>query len=603
MSSGRVFFFVIVFTSVFISVYAKPQKKSFEPELAVTKLAPVERKTGKPSEGVYYSLFVRAFADGNGDGIGDFKGLTKKLDYLNDGDDTTTDDLGVTGLWLLPIFESPSYHGYDVDDYYSINPEYGTMNDFETFIIECKKRGISVILDITFNHSSVYNEWFKASKNPESPYRSWYRWISDEDTDQPALGYTGPYSLKQKALGGAVWNIDLRNRGLDSHGKEMFYYYAGVFGSQMPDFNLDEKAVRKEFKKVLKFWLDKGVSGFRFDAVAHAYNANEVKPGTETISKAIDFWKEISDYVSSEKPDSYCVGEVWEPAATRAKYMGALQSNFHFDLGTLISQIINNQEANDRNNEPDNEDPSTYNGYARSLEGQYAMYAKNNPNYIDAPFLSNHDQVRSASALKNKPEKIKLAADMYILLEGVPFVYYGEEIAMKSGADDPSKRTPLVWNKPGKDRFESSWNEGGPYRNSTVYNKKTVPISEQQSNPSSILNHYKRVIRIKTAHPALFKGRLRAEGVGSAVVESYFMDCDEETAFVLHNVSSIRTEVVFLPKDAVGMSLVYAGNSGVVLLGERLSIPPMTSVVLARNNIVQEKIIGQKEISDPAVKK
>ena len=362
------------------------------------------------------------------------------------------------------------------------------MNDFETFMIECKKRGISVILDITFNHSSVYNEWFKASKNPESPYRSWYRWISDEDTDQPSLGYTGPYSLKQKALGGAVWNVDLRNRGLDY-------------------------------------------------------------------------------------------------------------------LGTLISQIINNQEENDRNNEPDNEDPSTYNGYARSLEGQYAMYAKNNPNYIDAPFLSNHDQVRSASALKNKPEKIKLAADMYILLEGVPFVYYGEEIAMKSGSDDPSKRTPLVWNKPGKDRFESSWNEGGPYRNSTVYNKKTVPISEQQSNPSSILNHYKRVIRIKTAHPALFKGRLRAEGVGSAVVESYFMDCDEETAFVLHNVSSIRTEVVLLPKDAVGMSLVYAGNSGVVLLGERLSIPPMTSVVLARNNIVQEKIIGQKEISDPAVKK
>lgn len=222
---------------------------------------------------------------------------------------------------------------------------------------------------------------------------------------------------------------------------------------------------------------------------------------------------------------------------------------------------------------------------------------------IDAPFLSNHDQVRSASALKNKPEKIKLAADMYILLEGVPFVYYGEEIAMKSGSDDPSKRTPLVWNKPGKDRLESSWNEGGPYRNSTVYNKKTVPISEQQSNPSSILNHYKRVIRIKTAHPALFKGRLRAEGVGSAVVESYFMDCDEETAFVLHNVSSIRTEVVLLPKDAVGMSLVYAGNAGVDLLGERLSIPPMTSVVLARDNIVQEKIIGQKEISDPAVKK
>lgn len=578
-------FFAFAAISVFsVAVYAKPKKQAIDPEKAITELAPVKREANKPGEGVYYSLFVRAFADGNGDGIGDFKGLTKKLDYLNDGDDTTTDDLGITGLWLLPIFESPSYHGYDVDDYYKINPEYGTMEDFEKFIAECDKRGINVILDMTCNHSSSYNSWFVESRKPESPYRTWYRWISDEDTDQPEFGYHGPYNLKQKALGSAVWNIDMLNKGTDSNGKEMFYYYAGVFSPQMPDFNMDEQAVREEFKKVFKFWLDKGVSGFRFDAAGHIYNAGEVRPGTETLSKAVDFWKEMNDYILSVKPDAYSVAEVWEPTATRAKYMAGMQSNFHFDLGTLISQIINNQETNDRKNAPDDSDTSTYNGYARSLEGEYAMYASSNPAYIDAPFLSNHDQARSAAALRNNPAKIKLAADMYILAEGLPFIYYGEEIAMKSGSKDESKRTPMVWDKPKKDKLQSRWNEDPMYAETVVYNRNTVSVKDQAKDPGSILNHYKRVVRVKTAHPALFKGRLHAVGVNNAVVESYTMTSEEETAFVLHNVSSTRTETVTLPGEADGMSLVYAANPGVSLSDGKLTIPPMTSVVLAKNN-------------------
>lgn len=581
----RRMFFAFAAISVFnVAVYAKPKKQAIDPEKAITELAPVKREANKPGEGVYYSLFVRAFADGNGDGIGDFKGLAKKLDYLNDGDDTTTDDLGITGLWLLPIFESPSYHGYDVDDYYKINPEYGTMEDFEKFIAECDKRGINVILDMTCNHSSSYNSWFVESRKPESPYRTWYRWISDEDTDQPEFGYHGPYNLKQKALGSAVWNIDMLNKGTDSNGKEMFYYYAGVFSPQMPDFNMDEQAVREEFKKVFKFWLDKGVSGFRFDAAGHIYNAGEVRPGTETLSKAVDFWKEMNDYILSVKPDAYSVAEVWEPTATRAKYMAGMQSNFHFDLGTLISQIINNQETNDRKNAPDDSDTSTYNGYARSLEGEYAMYASSNPAYIDAPFLSNHDQARSAAALRNNPAKIKLAADMYILAEGLPFIYYGEEIAMKSGSKDESKRTPMVWDKPKKDKLQSRWNEDPMYAETVVYNRNTVSVKDQAKDPGSILNHYKRVVRVKTAHPALFKGRLRAVGVNNAVVESYTMTSEEETAFVLHNVSSTRTETVTLPGEADGMSLVYAANPGVSLSDGKLTIPPMTSVVLAKNN-------------------
>lgn len=565
------------------SIFAKPKAaKSVNPELAITKLAPVKRTAEKPTEGVYYSLFVRSFADGNGDGIGDFKGLVKKLDYLNDGNDLTTDDLGITGIWLLPIFASQSYHGYDVDDYYSINPEYGTMEDFEVFIAECKKRGIDVIIDMTCNHSSTYCDWFKASRKPDSPYRTWYRWISDEDTSNPELGYNGPYNLKQKGLGGAIWNLDLMNKGTDSKGREMYYYYAGLFGSHMPDFNMDTQEVREEFKKVFKFWLDKGVSGFRFDAAGHIYNSAEVRPGTETITKAIAFWKEMNDYILSVKPDAYSVAEVWEPTAVRAKYMGGMQSNFHFDLGTLIASIINNQELNDIKNVAPDTDPSTYNGFARSLESQYAMYAANNPDYIDAPFLSNHDQPRSVASLRNKPEKIKLAADMYILAEGVPFIYYGEEIAMKSGSDDPSKRTPMVWNVEGKDRLTPTWINSPVYKNAGVYNKKTVSVKEQSKDPDSILNHYKRVIRVRTAHPALSRGRLKAVSCGNPVLESWVMECDTEKAFVVHNVSSKQTITVTLP-EGCDMPMVYTAKPESKIEGGKLTIPPMCSVVLAQN--------------------
>lgn len=307
----------------------------------------------------------------------------------------------------------------------------------------------------------------------------------------------------------------------------------------------------------------------------------EVEPGSETLKKAVAFWKEMNEYVLSVKPDAYSVAEVWEPTATRARYMAGMQSNFHFDLGGLITNIINNQEMNDNKGTPDDPDVSTYNGYARSLESEYALYAGNNKNYIDAPFLSNHDQPRSAAGLRNKPAKMKLAADMYILIEGIPFIYYGEEIGMKSGSDDPTKRTPMVWKPEGKDKLTPTWCNSGAYGNVTAYNKKTVPVSVQEKDPDSLLNHYKRVIRVKTAHSALYEGRLKAVPTGSAVLESYVMESDSEKAFVVHNVSTKRTETVQLP-EGCDMPLVYTANPGAEVKDGKLTIPPMTSVVLAQ---------------------
>ena len=558
-----------------------------DPSSAPDSLVPVASCVQSPREGVYYSLFVRSFADSNGDGIGDFNGITKRLDYLNDGDDTTTTDLGITGLWLLPIFPSHSYHGYDVDDYYAVNPQYGTMADFEKMIAECNKRGISVILDMTCNHSSSYIEWFEKSRDPNSEYRSWYRWITDLDFSENG----GPYARNQKGLSGNIWKMDLTAPWVDKNGKTavdktgntVMSYYAGLFSENMPDLNMDEPKVREEYKKIFKFWLDKGVAGFRFDAAGHIYKSAEVKPGDETQSKAIAFWKEMNDYIKSVKPDAYCVSEVWENTSTRARYMAGVESNFHFDLGTRIVDIINNQEINE--NDPDvveTTDKSKFNGFARSLAADYSQYKKFNPDYIDAPFLSNHDQARSASALRSKPEKMKLAADMYILAEGIPFIYYGEEIAMKSGSQDPTKRTGLVWKPDGKDKMMCTWTNDPTYGNAiNIYNKKTVSVEEQNKDPNSLLNHYKRIIRVKTSHPSLLRGRLVPVGFDDPVLESYVMETSEEKSFVVHNVSASKTITSKIP-EGCEMPVVYAANPGVKVEDGNLTIPPMTTVVMAK---------------------
>lgn len=580
------FILFIAMASLMMAAVAKPKKaKGGASDNPAATLSPVTRKAATPCEGVYYSMFVRSFADSNKDGVGDFRGIIKKLDYLNDGRDDTTSDLGITGIWLLPIFPSPSYHGYDVDDYYAVNSEYGSMEDFEELLAECKKRGISVIIDMTCNHSSNYNDWFKASKKADSPYRTWYRWVTDMDfTDNG-----GVYNRGQKGLAGNIWVPDLSTKVtgpdgeplLDKSGKQVMQYYAGLFSTAMPDFNMDTQAVRDEFKKVFKYWQDKGVSGFRFDAAGHIYNANEVAPGSPTLDAAVGFWREMNDAVRANNPQAFTVAEVWDATSTRARYMEGMISNFDFDLGKLICDIINNQEANDQAGTVDTDEKS-YNGFSRSMRVTYDMYKKYNNDYIDSPFLSNHDQPRSSAMLRNDLNKQKLAADMYILLEGTPFIYYGEEIGMHSGADDPSKRTPLIWNKGTKDKMQCSWTNNGAYGNANIYNKNTISIAEQQKDAESLLTHYKRVIRVKTAHSALFKGRLEPLGLGKPTLESYMMSCDEENAFVVHNVSSKDAVTVELPPNVKDFNLVYAAKDASTVKDGVLTIAPQSSVVLVK---------------------
>jgi glycosidase len=181
---------------------------------------------------VFYEIFVRSFYDSDCDGVGDIQGIIEKLDYLNDGDPNTSSDLGITGIWLMPINPSPSYHGYDVTDYYNINPDYGSMEDFEQLLEEAHARGIRVIIDLVVNHSSSKHPWFVDSMSPGSEYRDWYLW--------------------QDELPGINW-----------HSSENGYYYA-LFWSEMPDFNYQNPEMVAEMNAIANFWVgDVGVDGFR----------------------------------------------------------------------------------------------------------------------------------------------------------------------------------------------------------------------------------------------------------------------------------------------------------------------------------------------------
>jgi glycosidase len=424
-----------------------------------------------------------------------------------------------------------------------VQPDYGTLADFEKLVAECKKRGISVILDMTCNHSSTYTKWFQESRNPQSTYRSWYRWAVDGDTR---------YNLNQKIWGHNVWNKTANGD-----------YYSAIFDSGMPDFNLDEPAVRAEMKKIMKFWMDKGVSGFRYDAAGHVYNAAKIPTGENSLEKGVAFWKELIDYDRSVNPDAFTVGEVWEPTSTRAAYIASLYSDFHFDMGTKIIDAINAGDDGKNN-------------VANSLYGDYNRYKEANSEYVDAPFLSNHDQNRSAGLLRLDSSKIKLAAGMYILAEGVPFIYYGEEIGMNGGTNDPARRSPFLWNAPGKDKMQCTWEDSLV----KTYNRKAIPEAKQRTDENSILSYYRRLIRVKTEHPALYKGRMKPSFTGTSCISSWFMECPEEKAFVVHNLSN-ESVTVSLPSECEGMELVFAPNGTMVSKGQ-LTITPLASVVLSK---------------------
>lgn len=478
--------------------------------------------------GVFYEIFVRSFVDSNNDGIGDFKGLASRLDYLNDNNPATNTDLGINGIYLMPVNVSPSYHKYDVTDYYNIDPEYGTMDDFKTFLAEAHKRGIKVIMDLVVNHTSSQNPWFKeSSKSLDNPFRDYYTWAKEGQKGYNIKG-TSPWGSKAwHALGGN--------------------YYYGIFWDQMPDLNYDNPKVREEIKKIEKFWLGKGVDGFRLDAAMHIYGAYENPAGTNLQEKNLQWWKEFGAAAEEVNSDAYLIGEVWDKTYVVAPYYKGLDSLFNFDVGEGIINVVNsgtNKAVGGK-------------GFSRWLEEKYSSFAEVEPNFLDAPFLSNHDQNRSMGRLNDDIDKAKLAAGIYLTLPGNPFIYYGEEIGMLGSKPDERIREPFVWSKETKSA-QGLWE-------SIASNLETVPEEVQQKDPASLLNYYKKLIRVRQSSEALMKGDFKALDAGSSSVVAYSRSRMEdgnvkESVIVLHNLSSEKQTATFKSEDLSKAKIIFESN-------------------------------------------
>lgn len=488
--------------------------------------------------GVYYEIFVRSFYDTNGDGIGDLNGVTAKLDYLK--------ELGIGGIWLMPINASPSYHGYDTTDYYAVNPEYGTLDDLKKLLDEAHKRGIKVIMDLVVNHTSKEHPWFKeALADENSPYRSWYSFAGAENQVKA-----------DGAVGGDPWH------------KYGSLKYLGVFWEGMPDLNFDEPKVREEMIKIGQYWLEQGLDGFRLDAAKHIYGDFASTASTPDIQAANKkWWQEFRAGMNEVNPEAYLIGEVWDSLTVIAPYFDqALNSAFHFDLADrLLSAADSEQDAD----------------LAFSLGRAYGVYEKSSGGtFVDAPFLSNHDQNRVMTVLNGNIDHAKMAAALLLTLPGTLFLYYGEELGMKGAKPDEYIREPMLWYR------DPSGGEGQTTWEQSRHNAEAgaVSVEAQTADGQSMLSHYRTLIGWRNEVPALRDGGIAEFKLqtANAKLSVYVRATEKERVLVVHNLSGEQQTTELQPSQTYGAfkEIIHSTSDGSQLEGSKLTIPAYSTVVL-----------------------
>ena len=492
---------------------------------------------------VYYEIFVRSFYDSDGDGIGDLNGVTEKLDYLNDGK-PGGDDLGVEGIWLMPINPSPSYHGYDVTDYYEVNPEYGTMEDLQHLLEEAHKRGMKVIMDLVVNHTSTEHPWFmESASSSDNAHRAWYRWAEDLNVDPSGLSAAGS---------GSAWHEKNGN------------HYLGTFWSGMPDLNFDQEVVREEMKKIGKFWLEQGFDGFRLDAAKHIYEDLQSDRSPETISKNVAWWQEFRAAMNEVKEDAYIVGEVWEnsPVSIAPYLENAFDSGFNFGLADQIIRTVSSEQNG---------------GFLIQWDRNYELFAeKSQGEFVDAIFLANHDQNRVMSQLSGNKDHARMAAAILLTLPGNPFLYYGEEIGMKGSKPDEEIREPMLW------RENSNGSKGQTTWETAKHNldDDSVNVEAQLTDPSSLLSQYRNVIEWRTGTAALRDGAVENYSIEDDQVLSYIRVAASEQVLVVHNLSSEAKEVSLSEKEPHFSALLHQSDDQASFQNGTVSLPAYSTVIL-----------------------
>ncbi|TDX49063.1 alpha-amylase family glycosyl hydrolase [Orenia marismortui] len=459
-----------------------------------------------PRKAVFYEIFVRSFYDGNNDGVGDFVGLKEKIPYLK--------DLGVDALWLMPINSSPSYHSYDVVDYYDTNEDYGTIEEFQEFLRAAHENGIKVIMDLVINHTGDKHPWFKAaSKEEENKYTDYYVWRDQFDD----IYEKGPW-------GQMVW-----------HKVSTPEYYYGTFWSGMPDLNLRNHKVREEMKKIAKFWLDPnqdgdfsdGVDGFRLDAALHIDEDGDVTH---------NWWQEFNSAVKKVNPEAFLVGENWTETDKMAQFFEDLDASFNFSLADQIIRMVNGE-------------PRDILGDIEYIHNRYSRYSKD---FIDATFLRNHDQNRVAHDLVENKEKMKLASSLLLTLPGTPFLYYGEELGQMGAKPDDNIREPFDW-------YADAAGEGMTIMaKSNFYNKMKyteandgISLEEQKGVEGSVFEHYKEMIKIRKENPIFSTGNYEKIDTPARTYSYRVSGTDQEyNLYVIHNLSSDK-KIISVSSDVI----------------------------------------------------
>ena len=506
-------------------------------------------------DGTIYQIYPRSFADSNGDGIGDLQGIISRLDYLS--------DLGVDALWLSPFFPSPDFDfGYDVSDYTGVDPKFGTMEDFDRLLAETHRRGMKMILDLVMNHTSDQHPWFQESrKSKDNPYRDWYIW-------RPPSAKGGCPNNWQAIMGGPAWELDLTTGE----------YYLHLFLNQQPDLNWRNPAVRQAMLDVYRFWLDKGVDGFRLDVFNLYFKHPDLPDNPPVFSliprgynrqkhlydldqpEMLPLLKEIRALVDSY-PERYLVGETFDPSMNSkngpekaAAYTGPdrLHAAFNFDFMGGELRIFGDGWNAGR--------------FMTAIQRWEHALGREWPSYV----LNNHDTVRSATRLARgeNDARLKVAAALLLTLRGTPFLYYGEEIGMrnipihsKEEVLDPVGKTFWPFMK-GRDgcRSPMQWDgslNGGFCGPSAV---PWLPIHQdysfrnaaaQRESPNSLLNFYRKLIALRKAAPALTRGEFIPLPQSTRHLLVYLRQTQDQTVLVALNFSG-RSQPLALEDRLVG---------------------------------------------------
>lgn len=490
---------------------------------------------------IYYEIFVRSFADGNGDGKGDFKGISDKLDYLN--------SMGIKGIWLTPINPSPSYHGYDVTDYKAVNPDFGTMADFDEMLSKAHRLGIKVVIDFVINHTSAQHPWFKDAKaSTSSTYRSWYL-------------FAPTASIATTISQGKVPTVTQYNaKEWYNNGDGTSYY--NVFWDQMPDLNLTNPDVVSAIYDAAKFWLDKGVDGFRLDAVKHAWQ-NATDPAQ------YKFWKDFYTQMQLYKPGVYLIGEVLDETSVVAPFYASLPALFNFKAYWKLTEFLNNT--------------THAKWYPKDFQDVENAYASFSSTFINATKLSNHDEDRTLSTLGNVEGKAKVAAAVLLTMPGQPYLYYGEEIGMKGlkATGDENIREPFLWTT-GTDTYRTKWWTSTFSTNATV-----TPLEQQKASTTSFYSVYKKFMELRNTYPALATGKLSYGNIESqtetAIVYYYRTATDNsEKLMVIHNFGALAKSMVV---TGIKNPVAEQGGAKLLLKGGTYtaSLPGYSSIVLEMN--------------------